>query len=86
MYKFITIARNINNDTYPMPMYIYQNEENKKYYISRMYPTKSVFQGTKIINNELFYSLEYPQEISENDLKSGKTTYWSMIWEFKITQ
>ena len=84
MYKFITIARNIMNDTYPIPLYIYQNEENNKYYISRMYPNKSVFQGSNLVNPAKFYSIEYPQEISDNDLKAGKTTYWSMTWTFKI--
>jgi hypothetical protein len=86
MYKFITVARNIMSDTYPMPMYIYKNEENNKYYISRMYPSKSIFQGQTISNQSKFYSLEYPQEISDNDLKQGKTTYWSMTWTFEKIQ
>ncbi len=84
MYKFITVARNINSDTYPMPMYIYKNEENNKYYMSRMYPTKAVFQGQTISTPSDFYSIEYPQEISDSDIKQGKTTYWNMIWEFKL--
>jgi hypothetical protein len=84
MYKFITVARNINSDTYPIPMYIYQNEDNNKYYISRMFPSKSTFQGQTISNPSNFYSLEYPQEISDDDIKQGKTTYWSMTWNFII--
>jgi hypothetical protein len=84
MYKFITVARNINSDVYPMPLYIYQNEETKKYYISRMYPNKSIFQGESISNKMTFYALEYPQEISDNDIKNGKTQYWNMTWNFKI--
>jgi hypothetical protein len=84
MYKFITVARNIDNDTNPIPMYIYQNEETKKYYISRMYPSKSVFQGSKIINDTKFYAIDYPNEIPDNDIKNGKTTCWNTIWIFKI--
>lgn len=84
MYKFITIARNNMNDTYPTPMYIYQNEENKKYYMSRMFPTKATFQGRKIINTTNFYAIDYPQEISDKDIKEGKTTYWNMTWLFNI--
>jgi hypothetical protein len=84
MYKFITVARNIMSDTYPIPMYIYQNEENNKYYISRMFPTKAVSHGTNIISLSKFYDIDFPQEISDNDIKQGKTTYWSMVWTFKI--
>ena len=84
MYKFITVARNTMSDVSPMPMYIYQNEENNKYYISRMYPYKSRFQGESISNELKFYALEYPQEISDNDVKNGSTQYWKMIWTFKI--
>ncbi len=84
MYKFITVARNIMDYTYPVPLYIYQNEENNKYYISRMYPNKSKFEGTSISNSDKFLTIEYPQEISDNDIKQGKTQYWSMIWKFKI--
>ena len=82
MYKFINVARNIMSNTYPIPMYIYQNEENNKYYISRMYPTKSIFQGQTISNKSKFYDIDFPQEISDNDIKQGKTTYWSMTWIF----
>ena len=84
MYKFITVARNIDTETNPIPMYIYQNEDNNKYYISRMYPTKAVFQGSKISNDTKFYEIEYPQEISADDIKNGKTTYWNIIWTFKL--
>ncbi len=84
MYKFITVARNIMSDTYPIPMYIYQNEENNKYYISRMYPNKSKFQGESITNDTKFFSIEYPQEISDDDIKKGTTTYWKMTWTFKL--
>jgi hypothetical protein len=84
MYKFITVARNTMSDTSPMPMYIYQDEQTNKYYISRMYPTKSVFQGTKLINETKFYAIDYPQEISSDDISKGKTTYWNTIWSFKI--
>lgn len=84
MYKFITVARNTMSDVSPMPMYIYQNEDNNKYYISRMYPYKSQFQGETISNQTKFYSLEYPQEISEDDINKGKTQYWKMTWSFKI--
>ena len=82
MYKFITVARNTMNETSLIPMYIYQNEEDKKYYISRMYPTKSIFQGQTISNKSKFYALDFSQEISDNDIKQGKTTYWSMTWIF----
>ena len=82
MYKFITVARNVMDDIYPIPMYIYQNEQTNKYYISRMFPTKSVFQGSKLINPAKFYSIEFPQEISDEDFKLGKTTYWNMKWLF----
>jgi hypothetical protein len=84
MYKFITVARNIMEDTYPVPLYIYQNEENNKYYISRMYPNNSNFGGYSISNSSTFYNIDYPQEISEEDIKKGKTQYWGMIWKFKI--
>jgi hypothetical protein len=84
MYKFITVARNTISDVSPMPMYIYQNEENNKYYISRMYPNKSTFQGETISNELKFYALEYPQEISASDISNGSTQYWKMIWMFKI--
>jgi hypothetical protein len=84
MYKFITVARNIMSETYPIPLYIYQNEENNKYYISRMFPTKATFQGSNLVSQSKFYDIEFPQEISENDIKLGKTTYWSMEWTFKI--
>ncbi len=84
MYKFITVARNTNDDIYPVPLYIYQNEENKKYYISRMYPNKSVFNGGRISNPDNFFTIDYPQEISDEDIKKGQTQYWSMIWKFKI--
>ena len=84
MYKFITVARNIMSDTYPIPLYIYQNEENNKYYISRMYPTKATFQGQHIVNPSKFYSIDFPQEISDNDIKQGKTNYWNIEWTFKI--
>jgi hypothetical protein len=84
MYKFITVARNTMNETSLIPMYIYQNEETKKYYISRMYPQKSIFQGESISNEMKFYALEYPQEISDNDIANGKTQYWKMTWNFKI--
>jgi hypothetical protein len=84
MYKFITVARNTMSDTSPMPMYIYKNEDNNKYYISRMYPDKAVFQGSTLVNPAKFYAIDYPQEISDNDIKQGRTTYWSMIWTFKI--
>jgi len=84
MYKFITVARNMTDDTSPMPMYIYQEEETNKYFISRMFPTKAVFQGTKLINDSKFYAIDYPQEISMDDIKNGKTKYWNVIWSFKI--
>ena len=84
MYKFITVARNTMSDTYPMPMYVYQNEETNKYYMSRMYPTKSVFQGSKLMNDSKFYEIEFPQEISAEDLKKGSTIYWNMTWTFKL--
>jgi len=84
MYKFITVARNTTNDVSPIPMYIYQNEETNKYYISRMYPYKSRFAGDKLSNELKFYALEYPQEISANDITNGKTQYWKMTWTFKI--
>ena len=84
MYKFITVARNTVSDVSPMPMYIYQNEETNKYYISRMYPNKSIFQGDTILNKLKFYALEYPQEISETDVKNGTTLYWNMTWIFKL--
>jgi hypothetical protein len=84
MYKFITVARNTMSDTYPIPMYIYQNEENNKYYISRMFPTKATFQGSNLVSLSKFYTIEFPQEISDSDIKQGKTTYWSMVWIFKI--
>jgi hypothetical protein len=84
MYKFITVARNIESDTSPMPMYIYQNEDTKKYYISRMFPTKSIFQGTYLINENKFYNIEYPKELSDDDIKNNKTMYWNMTWIFKF--
>ncbi len=84
MYKFITVARNMDSDTTPMPMYIYQDEQTKKYYISRMFPIKAVFQGSKLINESKFYAIDYPQEISEGDIKNGKTTYWKSVWSFNI--
>jgi hypothetical protein len=84
MYKFITVARNTMSDVSPMPMYIYQNEENNKYYISRMYPYKSVFQGESISNELKFYALEYPQEIADSDVKNGSTKYWKMSWNFTV--
>jgi len=84
MYKFITVARNIDSESTPMPMYIYQDEQTKKYLISRMYPTKAVFQGSKLINESKFYAIEYPQEISEADIKNGKTIYWKTVWSFKL--
>ena len=84
MYKFITVARNSMSDTYPIPLYIYQNEENNKYYISRMFPTKATFQGSNIVSLSKFYDIEFPQEISENDIKQGKTNYWNMEWIIKI--
>ena len=84
MYKFISVARNTMSDTYPMPMYIYQKEDTQKYYMSRMYPTKSTFQGSKIINEDKFYEIEFPQEISAEDIKNGKTIYWNMTWIFKL--
>jgi hypothetical protein len=84
MYKFITVARNTMSDTSPMPMYIYQDEQTNKYYISRMYPTKAIFQGTKLINESKFYAIDYPQEISSDDINKGKTTYWKTVWSFKI--
>ena len=84
MYKFITVARNTVSDVSPMPMYIYQNEENNKYYISRMYPNKSIFQGDTISNELKFYALEYQQEISDSDIANGSTQYWKMTWMFKI--
>jgi hypothetical protein len=84
MYKFITVARNTMSDVMPMPMYIYKNEENNKYYISRMYPDKSRFQGEKILNELNFFALEYPQEISASDIANGSTQYWKMTWTFKI--
>jgi hypothetical protein len=84
MYKFITVARNVNDDTYPTPLYIYQNEDNNKYYISRMFPNKSKLEGKSILNPSKFFTIEYPQEISDDDIKKGKTQYWNMIWKFKI--
>lgn len=84
MYKFITVARNIMDETYPVPLYIYQNEENNKYYISRMYPNKSVFQGISISNPSKFFDIEFSQELSDDDIKKGQTQYWGMIWKFKL--
>jgi hypothetical protein len=49
-----------------------------------MYPYKSTFQGESISNELKFYALEYPQEISETDVKNGSTLYWNMTWVFKI--
>ena len=84
MYKFITVARNTLNELALIPMYIYQNEDNNKYYISRMYPTKSIFQGKNILNDLKFFAIEYPQEVSDNDIKNGKTQYYNMTWSFVI--
>ncbi len=84
MYKFVTVARNIDTETSPMPMYIYQNENDKKYYISRMFPSKAVFQGSKIMNDTKFYVIEYPQQISDDDIKKGNTKYWNITWTFTI--
>jgi hypothetical protein len=81
MYKFITVAR---SDTMSTSMYIYQNEENNKYYISRMFPPKSTFQGIKLLNNTKFYSIEFPQEISDSDISNKKTTYMNILWNFKL--
>lgn len=82
MYKFITVARNTLNELALVPMYIYQNEDNKKYYISRMYPNKSIFQGSQLVNDLKFFALEYPQEISENDFNNKRTLYYGMTWSF----
>ena len=76
MYKFITVARNIMSDIYPIPMYIYQNEENNKYYMSRMYPTKSIFQGQTISNQSNIFNFcglffLFVSACSEFDGKSG---------------
>ncbi len=49
-----------------------------------MFPTKSTFEGGSILNPSKFFSIEYPQEISDDDIKQGKTQYWSMTWKFKI--
>ncbi len=84
MYKFITVARNMLSDRSPVPMYIYLNEDNNKYYISRMYPQHSLFKGTHISSDIKYYSLEYPQEISQDDIAKGYTVYWSNNWTFKL--
>ena len=84
MYKFITVARNTESDTSPMPMYIYQDEETKKYYISRMFPSKSVFQGVKITNDTKFYSIEYPKELTDEEIRNNKANFWNMTWVFNL--
>ncbi len=84
MYKFITVARNIDSSSSPVPMYIYQDEDTNRYYISRMFPSKAVFQGSKLTNDTKFYAIDYPQEISTKEMLMGKTNYWNMTWIFKL--
>jgi hypothetical protein len=83
MYKYITIARSII-DTWGTPMYIYMNEDDKKYYISRMYPVSSTFEGSTIHDKLKYYAVDYPQVISDDDIKKGVTKYWNQSWAFTL--
>ncbi len=83
MYKFISIARNPIN-VWSTPMYVYQNEENKKYYITRMYPINAKFYGSKLEDLSTYSVLEYPKEISDADIAKKTTTYWNIEWTLKL--
>ncbi len=83
MYKYKTLARSIIN-TWGTPMYIYMNEDDNRYYISRMYPVSSTFEGSAIHDRLKYYALEYPQVIPDEDIEKGVTTYWNQSWSFTI--
>jgi hypothetical protein len=81
MYKYITLARN-NSNLWATPMYIYQNIENNKYYITRTFPYKASFTGDELIAPSTYYSIEYP--ILIDDINKKNVSYWNQIWTFSI--
>ena len=81
MYKFITLARNSSN-LWATPMYIYQNTENNKYYITRTFPYKAIFKGDELVAPAPYYNIEYKMEIV--DINKKTVSYWNQIWNFSI--
>ncbi len=81
MYKYITLARN-SNDLWATSMYIYQNTENNKYYITRTFPYKAILKGNILEAPNNYYAIEYPMEI--NDINKKSVSYLNQIWNFSL--
>ncbi len=82
MYKYITIAYN-TRQAWAVPMYIYQNEGNNKYYISRTYPKYSKFNGDNLNDPTKYSEVDFAKELSDNDIKNGLINYRNQEWKFK---
>jgi hypothetical protein len=83
MYKFITVARN-TREVWNTPMYIYKNIENDKYYITRMFPVNSKFAGSNLSDPTEYPIIEFPQELTNENLSNNKINYWNQEWTFRI--
>ena len=83
MYKFISIAR-YPSDVWSTSMYIYQNIDTNKYYISRMFPVSSRFLGSNLVDTTNYNLIEYPMEISNDDLNKKTIKYFGLEWKFNI--
>jgi hypothetical protein len=84
MYKYITIAYN-TRQVWAVPMYIYQHEDNNKYYITRTYPKYSRFDGDNLNDPTTYNEIDFAKEISNDDVKKGFTNYWNQDWKFRLT-
>jgi len=83
MYSFITFSKNTNK-LWMTPMYIFKNIQDNNYYISLTYPKYSVFNGIEVRDITLYPKIDYPQLITENDIKNNKVRYMNQDWLFQI--
>ncbi len=83
MYKYITIAHN-TRQVWSTDMYIYKNNINNKYYISRTYPMYAKFSGELLSDPTDYNLIDFAKEITEDDINKGKTFYWNQEWTFKL--
>ena len=81
MYKYIGLAHNTRN-VWSTGMYIYLN--NNKYYISNTYPMYAKFSGDSLSDPTEYTQIDYPKELTEKEIKEGKTKYWNQEWIFSI--
>lgn len=84
MYKFISIAHNIDEDWFTS-MYIYQDINTNKYFITQTYPFSSRFSGENLLGSTTYYNIDYPKELTQEDINNGKVVYWNQEWKIKLT-